>query len=269
LASARQFIRSRRHWPVLRGVAAAAEKYLRAYYNEDFYDFALNGEAFVLAQFDSWLGGAPTTIWDVGANRGNWADEAHNALPKARVVSFEMVPEIFQQLATHIRGQSWITAECLGLSDREGRETAYWSLAHDSTSAVSPSLGQGPFASGEVRAVDCQFTTGDLYAAKHGAPTFIKVDTEGHELSVLRGCQTLLEGGTVKLVQFEYGSTFHGSGARLGQIYELLSPLGYSIGRLFPNHVDFRPYSLQDETFRMGNYIAVCDDALKRCFERP
>ena len=262
---ARQFIRSRRRWPILRGIAAAAEKYLRAYYNEDFYDFAHNGEAFVLGQLRAWLGGAPTTIWDVGANRGDWADEAHNALPQARIVGFEMVPDIFRQLAARYGSQTWITTECLGLSDRGGPDTAYWNLAHDTTSAVSPSLDQGPFVDGQVRTVTCQFTTGDLYAEEHGAPTFIKVDTEGHELRVLRGCKSLLSGGNVQLMQFEYGSTYLGSGARLEQIYELLSPLGYSIGRLFPNYVDFQKYSLRDESFRMGNYIAARDDNLIRC----
>jgi len=47
-----------------------------------------------------------------------------------------------------------------------------------------------------------------------------------------------------------------------GEVYRLLAPLGYEIGRLFPNHVDFLDYSYDGDHFRMGNYVVVRDERL-------
>jgi hypothetical protein len=95
-----------------------------------------------------------------------------------------------------------------------------------------------------------------------GAPDLLKIDVEGHEASVLRGCQAILRSEAAPImIQLEYGLTYLAVGTTLLQIHDLLP--GYSIGRLFPNHVEFRPYDLFDDHFRMGNLIAVRDEALK------
>jgi hypothetical protein len=43
----------------------------------------------------------------------------------------------------------------------------------------------------------------------------------------------------------------------LRDFYELLEGRAYAVGKLFPDHVDFRPYVLEDEDFLGPNYIAV------------
>ena len=43
----------------------------------------------------------------------------------------------------------------------------------------------------------------------------------------------------------------------LADIYEMLEPLGFDIGKLYPNYVDFSPYSPMLENFLGPNYIAV------------
>jgi hypothetical protein len=45
---------------------------------------------------------------------------------------------------------------------------------------------------------------------------------------------------------------------------ELAEPLGYAVGRLFPNHVAFKGYEYSDDNFRMGNLIAAKDPQLKK-----
>jgi hypothetical protein len=39
--------------------------------------------------------------------------------------------------------------------------------------------------------------------------------------------------------------------------YELLEAKGYTVGKLYPDHVDFRAYKLKDEDFLGPNYVAV------------
>jgi len=37
----------------------------------------------------------------------------------------------------------------------------------------------------------------------------------------------------------------------------LLEPLGFKIGKLYPNYVDFKDYSTADEDFLGPNFVAV------------
>jgi hypothetical protein len=39
--------------------------------------------------------------------------------------------------------------------------------------------------------------------------------------------------------------------------YKLLAPLGYTLGKLTPDGVDFKTYGLLDEDFKGPNYLAV------------
>jgi hypothetical protein len=133
--------------------------------------------------------------------------------------------------------------------------------------SIAPRLGGEHFrGASEARQVHCPVTTGDLMISRSQAlpPTFLKIDTEGHELSVLRGCAALLGGPQAPvMIQFEYGATYLPSGTTLHSIDALLGQNGYSLGRLYPDHVEFKTYDFDDDHFRMGNMIAVRDLGLK------
>jgi hypothetical protein len=86
---------------------------------------------------------------------------------------------------------------------------------------------------------------------------FAKIDTEGAEVEVLRALLTRIAEDQ-PIVQFEYGKTWLPSRSQLKDVYDMLGPLGYSIGRLHPKWVRFAPYSVDAvETYAYGNYAAV------------
>jgi hypothetical protein len=86
----------------------------------------------------------------------------------------------------------------------------------------------------------------------------LKIDTEGHEIAILEGFSKALHGSRISVIQFEYGTTWIAPRCFLHEAYTLLKPLGFSIGRLYPDGVFFKPYNrLEDDHFRMGNYVAV------------
>ena len=263
LAGLRQFIRENRRLGPLAWAGAAAEKYLHAYYNEGFYEFRLNGELFAVKTFAAWRNGAHTMAWDVGANSGQWVLEAVKVLPTAEFHSFEIVPDIYDVLAQRLQGLPNVHAHGFGLSDSNGETIVHVNRDNETTSSISPRLYSEYFAKGAVPVV-CEVTTADQLAERFGKPHLIKIDVEGHEVSVLRGAQQLLTSSDgPEIIQLEYGETYLPSGSTLENIYDLLQPHGYTLGRLYPNHVDFRPYAYADDNFRMGNFIAVKPTKLK------
>jgi FkbM family methyltransferase len=54
---------------------------------------------------------------------------------------------------------------------------------------------------------------------------FVKIDTEGHELEVLKGFEELLD--RVKIIQFEYGGTFLDNGIKLIDVVNYLEQHGF------------------------------------------
>lgn len=251
-------IRAHEHRGPFDILGRAAERYLRAWYNEDYYDFERNGEARALRKFRQWYRGDHLLVWDVGAHHGEWATLAHQALADAKIISFEMIPQTYQALQSAMAGKNWSRTVASGLSDSSGVFTACFNAKHDTTSALTPRLGNSLYPAESLSSVDCTLIKGDEFYPETGVPQVLKIDTEGHEVRVLKGCLEMLRSESApEMIQFEYGQTYIPSGSTLHQIYELLEPLGYKIGRLYPNRVKFRAYDYASDNFRMGNFIAV------------
>lgn len=249
--------KNRRSAP-LRLIATCSEKYLKAWYNESRWDFNSNGEALVLSRFNQWSHGRKMTIWDVGAHHGEWSEAAHKMAPSAVVHSFEIIPEI----ASTLTDSDWRFAHAFGLSSEEGTVDVHWNQGHNTESSISPRSESVTFLTSPVAVIQCQVRAGDKLVGELGFPDFLKIDVEGHEANVLRGFQETLQGSNAPaLIQFEYGQTYVPSGATLREMYSLLP--GYSIGRLYPRYVDFKPYGYSEENLRMGNMIATKDPELK------
>lgn len=264
---ARQAIRERARDPVFRSIASICEKFLRAYNNEDFYDFRKNGEAFLLQTAASLFSDRPFVIWDVGAHHGHWTRNARSLFPQASIHCFEVVPQIAQELARRHGADPLTTVHNLGLSDAETELLVHLNTAHTTTNSITPRVG-GDYFGADAETVVCRSSTCDLVAAAFEPPTLLKIDVEGHEVDVFRGARGLLESEARPIaIQFEYGETFIPSHATLKDVYDLLTPHGYAIGKLYPNHVRFKPYEYADDNFRMTNFVAVRDAALRSRLE--
>lgn len=258
-----QFIRKHRGAAPLRLIAAGCERYLRAWHNEGFYEFSKNGEDFVLKTFLAWKGSQPYVVWDVGANHGQWAVEARGILGNVTVVSFELIEPIAEALERTV-DPTWHRVIRSGLSDAEGELEVLWNQTHDTTTSLAPRLESRWFQGAELVALKCRLSTVDSFiAGGEPPPTLLKIDVEGADAAVLRGARGLLTSPAAPdMIQFEYGTTWISFGELLRPTAKLLADAGYRIGRVYPDHVEFRAYSLADEHFRMGNYIAAKDVGL-------
>lgn len=232
----------------------------RAYENRDF-NMATNGEEWLLRQMGR---AGAKTVFDVGANIGDWTKLCRQHIPDAQIHSFEIAPPVFAQLQKNVAGLTGVTANSFGISDETKEIDIYYSEGSDFLTSAYPgavgkifTLPNMPVP--QVKQIKGRVVQGDEYAASKGIKTvdFLKIDVEGMEGSVLRGFGTMLKEHRVRLIQFEYNATNIVSGFMLRDAHALLEGQGYKVGKLYPNYVEFRDYHYRHEDFCGPNIVAV------------
>ena len=234
------------------------------------YDFCTNGELSTLTKLAKV--GEIKTVFDVGANRGDWTDIARKSFPGAQIHSFEIVPETFSHLRNRFGNAANVAINDVGLSDAEGTINVYFSSDRDWIATCVPDISE-TLHSYRPEARPVSVITGDHYCATKGieAINFLKIDVEGFEPQVLRGFKDMLSRGRIDAIQFEYGYVNIDTHFLLKDFYAHLSQFNMTIGKIYPDYVDFRPYRHVDEDFYGPNYLAVRSDRqdILRSLGRP
>jgi FkbM family methyltransferase len=138
-------------------------------------------------------------VLDVGANTGQFGDLLLDIGFTGTLVSFEAQPDIHARLVRHANasGRPWLVAPCAALGSERGHIEMNIS-ANSVSSSILP-MRQAHIESAPqskyVRTQTVSVERLDELAATYLAPTstlFIKVDTQGYELEVLKGATGLL-----------------------------------------------------------------------------
>ena len=154
-----------------------------------------------------------------------------------------------------------------GLSDKAGPLVLH-SSERNSQKASVESAGVVGFNTKvhDYRALTLNFRRGADVARELGITevAYLKIDTEGHDYSVLVGFSEMLAAGRIRAIQFEYNALNIFARHLLYDFYQMLGGkdgrAGYAIGRIYPASVDFKPFEARDENFIDGNFLAVRSD---------
>ena len=177
--------------------------------------------------------------------------------PSAEIHCFEIVPDTARQLIQRFSASPTVRVAQVGLLDAPGEAQVF----HYPDAPTVSSLVAFP-RTRVPEQVSATVSTGDRYCDEVGVEhiDLLKVDTEGTELSVLRGFERRLSDRRVAVIQFEYGLTSIITHDLLQDFFEYLGRFGYRVGKLYPNYVDFGPYDLsRHEDFIGPNYVAVLE----------
>jgi FkbM family methyltransferase len=231
------------------------------------YDMRMNGELALQGWvLDRLPRGQAAHVLDVGANVGEWsrslleAAERRGSADEIDLHAFEPAAGTFAELVKSL-GNRAVSLQQVALSDHSGETTLY--IAPD----TSPWNSLHNVPDRHTTREDVAATTLDAYAQRAGLSRvdLLKIDTEGHDLAVLRGACGLLREGRVAVTQFEYNDFWIYARHYLRDAFRLLEPLGYRLGKLTPAGVAFYPgWNPGLETFRGAMYVACRKDMAER-----
>lgn len=160
---------------------------------------------------------SPCVILDVGANIGQTAIGYENIFRGASIHSFEPFRENFEHLVVNTKAFPNITSHHIALSDRSG----FLEVKRDhhplsQWNSICPVYQDHLSLAGNFRIETIEMTTGDEFCKKEDLQSvaLLKIDTEGHEMDVLKGFQGMIADGKVLFILIEVGffeDSTHGS----------------------------------------------------------
>lgn len=171
----------------------------------------------------------PRVILDVGAHHGETAARFTQSFPEARIISLEPVTSNFAVLSE--RSRSWSKVECyqLALSDRTG--SAPISLQPDSQTHSLEARAD----TGRQLEVIKVMTLNDFASNLHlESIDLLKIDAEGHEISILDGARSLLSQHQIGAILLEASLDPHDSvHTQLPAASAMLRPFGFELVAIY------------------------------------
>ncbi len=217
-------------------------------------DPATNGEYSVLSCFAK----SCDQFIDVGANHGIFIDRALQCNPDLNVVAYEANPTLSGTLKNRFEHSSYsVEVNQCALSDTEGELVLHLHPTDDTASSLTPRKNMMPSFTDKM--IEVTVPCRRLNTCELGdRPTFVKIDVEGAEYSVISSGAELMNSLSRVAVLFEYSFGWDEHGSSLKDCFHWFDARGFTMYRLTPlglERVGF--YTHRMDNMRYCNYLAV------------
>lgn len=225
----------------------------------------VSGESFVIKKILPSLLSQSTsttlTMFDVGANVGQYSLQLNRAFPEACIFSFEPNPHAFKQLKSMCDNISKIRPFEMGFDAVKNKTKI--NVYSDDLASSHGTLYEKVLTDIHERdntvSFDVSLERVDEFARKKGIThiNFLKIDTEGNEYRVLKSAEDLIHKDSIDVIQFEFNEMNIISRVFLKDFYDLLGDR-YKLFRLNSNNlIPLRKYNSSMEIFKFQNILAV------------
>lgn len=226
-----------------------------------YWNSAISGEDFVInSVLKKYFKEEKLIMFDVGANVGNYAKKLKNKFSNAVIYAFEPNPNTFEILN---RNLAYININCyqVGLSSTCSKHKIYTYVCdkHSEHTSVYKNVLLDLHKANELVEIEFKNTTIDEFcqANKVERIDFIKIDTEGHEMEILKGASKMISEAKISVIQFEFNEMNVISRVFLKDFYELLYDR-YEMYRLDTDKlIPLQEYSSKNEIFKFQNILAI------------
>lgn len=176
------------------------------------------------------------TVVDVGANRGQFALAARHRWPAARIVSFEPLDKPAVVFRKVFAGDELVTLHTAAIGPTEELGTMHLSGRDDSSSLLAITKLQNAVFPGTAEVGTVRVRVAPLAAfldeATIGVPALLKIDVQGYELEVLRGCAPLLGRFDRIYCECSFVELYRGQ-SLAGTVVDWLAARGYTLSGVF------------------------------------
>lgn len=199
------------------------------------------------------------TIFDVGANVGEYSKILRAHFPAAQIYAFEPHPKTFLKLSENAKSID-VHAVHTGLGGKKSILKLYDYAGNEGSTHAS--LDEKVFSDmyqKEYESFDVNINTVDDFCKENNIEKiyFLKIDVEGLEFQVLQGAQKMLNEKRIQYIQFEFNSNNAYSKTNMNDFIQYLK--GYNLYRLLPDgwiNISEEEYLLR-EIYAFQNIIAV------------
>jgi FkbM family methyltransferase len=238
-------------------VQAACERYANRFRGENNGAIETNGEL----RFIREVLPRCRTVFDVGANVGDWARLALQVNPAARLYCFEPSAFTFAKLTANAFPAN-VSCHNLGFGSAAGEASLYLFEDGSGMNSLYPRSGleDGWNIAPPSKTETIRIETLDAFCAAQAIDRvdFLKMDVEGHELGVLNGAAGLFGRRAIGAVQFEYGGCNIDSRTFMKDFFEFFQARGYTLHKIHPNRlVPVARYDQRLDNFQHQNWVAM------------
>lgn len=197
-------------------------------------------------------------IFDVGANKGQFAQEALNNITQSAIVySFEPSKKTFELFVKNVDDKRNKVFN-IGFGENESSMKLYY----DNFGSGLASLTKRDLSFLDIKfemVEDVLIDTIDNFCAKNSIESIelLKIDVEGHELDVLNGAKGMIN--KIKLVMFEFGGCNIDTKTYFRDFYNYFKEYKMSIYRITPSGYLHKLDGYKEiyEQFRTTNFMAM------------
>lgn len=210
-----------------------------------------NGESLVAKI----VGEKALTFIDVGANVGNWSTYFLEVAPhNVQGLLFEPSDYAVQKLNCRFADNQNLKIIQACVADEPGIMIFYEEPKAGESSSLIKKFANSGAVEKKIQVTTINVAVEQL---KWDYIDFLKIDTEGYDLNVIRGASRLLESQKIGVLQFEYNLPWKDAGSTLSRAISLLNDCGYEVFLLKGTGLYKIRYDIYGEYFSYSNFIAV------------
>lgn len=220
------------------------------------YDSGLENEVKAFSNELSKLMLGKMVILDVGANSGDWTLNLRRYFPDAEIHAFEPSKSTYVALLASTKNLENVSTYNFGFGDLEQSQLLFYEKENSGMASLYKrdlsriSIDFDKFEKVQIKRLDNWLTQSKVRA------NVLKIDVEGHELSVLKGLGDYLQ--ELKMIQFEFGGTDIDSRTFFQDFWNIFKNTNFRLYRLTPRgKIRILTYQETDEVFSFTTYFAI------------
>jgi FkbM family methyltransferase len=190
------------------------------------------------------------TIIDIGANRGQFALVAQKCFPSTRIICFEPLSEPAGVLRKVFKNDPFISIHEIAIGDADEQAKMHVSKQDDSSSLLPITSAQTAIYPGteekETRLVQVKPLGAVIAKSDIEQPALLKIDVQGFESEVLKGCKSLLPCFTYVYVECSFIQLYAGQ-AVAHEIISFLEKKGFDLSGIYNLSYDKKGVAVQGD----------------------